>query len=58
MYKNTRVSYENDLVTREEERSAMLLLQASELEHILALFHFDSALSELEYLIGKDLGQE
>jgi outer membrane protein len=51
-YKNARVSYENDLATREEERGARVLLYKTELEYVLAQYEYELALGELEFLTG------
>ena len=51
-YKNARVSYENELITREGERGARLLLLQDELNLLSALYLFEDALIELEYLTG------
>jgi outer membrane protein len=50
--KNAKASFDNQVITREEELGARALLYSAEMEYNLALFNFDSALSELEYLSG------
>ena len=52
-YKNARVSFENELITRSEERGARILLLSTELEYLFSLFNFEIALTELEYAVGK-----
>ncbi len=51
-YKNAQVSYQNDLITRQEERSSRLLMHATELERIVGLYSLERALTELEFLVG------
>ena len=51
-YKNARVSYENELITRTEERGARILLLTTELEQRFSLFNFEKSLVELEHLVG------
>lgn len=55
--KNARVSYENELATREEASMAELGRLTAELETALSLHAFERALGELEYLAGADLGR-
>ena len=55
LYKNVRVSYENELITREEERQARVFLTGVLLDYRLTLFEYEMALAELEYLTGKEL---
>ena len=52
-YKNARVSFESELVTREEERGAAVLLASAKMELLLARYNYQGALIDLEYLCGK-----
>ena len=53
-YKNAKVSYENELLTREEERGARVLLYSQELEYLLSLYEYEMALTDLEFLSGME----
>ena len=53
-YKNAQVSYENDLLTREEERSARTLLYTAELNFLYSLYDFEMSLITLELLSGME----
>ncbi|MBN1409719.1 MAG: TolC family protein [Spirochaetales bacterium] len=59
-YRNAKVSYENDVLTREEERGARVLLYSVRIESVLSQFTYNNALADLEYLTGIDfpVGQE
>jgi outer membrane protein len=51
-HRNARLSYENKLITREELRSAQLLLDRVRLERLAAQHRLELALVELERLAG------
>ncbi|MBN2442683.1 MAG: TolC family protein, partial [Spirochaetales bacterium] len=53
-YKNAKVSYDNDLITRSEERGARILLFTAELEYVWAKYEYETALGELEFLSGME----
>ncbi len=53
--KNARVSFENDLITREQLLGAQLLVITNQLELLSAAFEAENAWSELTYLLSKDL---
>jgi outer membrane protein len=51
-YKNALVSYENEIITRREEREARLLLAASRLEMLTASHRYSLATVQVDYLRG------
>jgi outer membrane protein TolC len=54
-FKNAAVSYENEMITRGEEKEARLLLASSRLSCFLASYRLEIALIEMEYLVGRSL---
>lgn len=50
--KNARVSYENDLITREQALGAEVLALTAQLEVLSAGYAVESALLDLEFLVG------
>lgn len=57
-YKNARVSFENDLITRGQERGARVLLLTATFTRELAAFEYERSLSNLEHLVGRRLVDE
>jgi outer membrane protein len=53
--RNAAVSFDNELITRAEALSAKLASLAVELERELALFTYETAVTELENLVSKQL---
>jgi len=53
--KNARVSFENEVITREQYRGAQVLRLTVELEAAVAGFAVESALLDLEHLMGESL---
>lgn len=53
--KNARVSFENDLITREQYRGAQMLLLTNRLEVLAAGFAVEAALLDLEFLVGDQI---
>jgi len=51
-YKNARVSFENEMITREEMLGASVLLSSTQLELKTAGYKYQTALIELAYLRG------
>ena len=51
--KNAEVSFENELITREEMRSVQLLVYTYELEYLFIQYSIEAALTDLEYLSGE-----
>ena len=51
--RNALVSFENELITRSELQTLQLSLLAAQLEYEFALFAYESALIELETLVGE-----
>ena len=54
--RNARISFENELATREELNSASIALLSARLATLLAGYELEDALAEIEYLSGQDLG--
>jgi outer membrane protein len=54
--RNARVSFENELATREEMNSAAIALLSTRLAALGAAWELEDALAEIEYLSGQDLG--
>jgi len=52
-YKNARVSFANELITREEELGARVAVIRAELELLVARFEYENSLAALEYLVGE-----
>ncbi|MFW6362259.1 MAG: TolC family protein, partial [Spirochaeta sp.] len=52
--KNARVSYENELITRTQERGARILQLLAELELERSRYELESSLIELAFLTGRD----
>ncbi|MFP4364784.1 MAG: TolC family protein [Spirochaetia bacterium] len=50
--RNAEVSYENELITRIERRSARLAFISSDISYIMSRYQYEQALQNLEYLIG------
>ena len=55
---NAAVGYENGLITRREALLAKIGLLATELEHSVAKYAYEMALTEIEELIGKVLVED
>jgi len=53
--KNARVSFENELITREQYRGAQVLRLTAELEAAVAGYAVESALLDLEHRMGESL---
>ena len=56
--KNAAVAYENELITRQEALLAQIGLLAAELEHSVARYAFEMALTEIEHLAGVTLAED
>lgn len=54
--RNARISFDNELATREEMNSASLALLRSRLELLRAGYEMEDAMAEIEYLSGQSLG--
>jgi outer membrane protein TolC len=54
--RNARVSFENEIATREEMNSAAIALLSARLAALAAAREMEDALAEIEYLSGEDLG--
>ncbi|AFG36208.1 TolC family protein [Spirochaeta africana] len=50
--RNARVSFENDLITRAEERGAQILLELARLSQLRSRYQLEQAYIELDFLTG------
>ncbi len=54
-YRNAQVSFENELITRQEERGALVAKISANLQHLVALYQYQNALVNLEFIISGEL---
>lgn len=54
-FKNAEVSFENELITREELQGSRLLLLGARLEALSYNFEYETSMAELDFLTGKDV---
>jgi outer membrane protein len=52
-YKNAQVSFDNDLLTREELLGSEILLLGARLETLARLMEYETVLAELDFLLGR-----
>ena len=53
--RNAEISFENEIITREETLNARIAALISEIEHQIALYTYELSLLELEYLTGETI---